>query len=73
MKSPNNRRDGVPPGHLSSSDEASTTRNRLHLIKLLAEGDPWEHSNSLGYYQGYWLLPKNLVTRPYCEHICITH
>ena len=52
MKSPYNRRDRVPPGHFSSSDEASTTRNGLHLIKLLAEGNPWEHSKNLGYYQG---------------------
>lgn len=65
MKSPNNRRDRIPPGHLSSSDEASTTRNGLHLIKLLAEGGAG--AGGLGR-DG-----TGLIVWPYCEHnICIT-
>jgi hypothetical protein len=46
-------------GYLSSPNEASSTRNGLHLIKLLAKGAPWEPPNNLGYCLGYLLLSTN--------------
>ena len=42
MKSPNNRGDGAPTGYLPSPYEASSTKNGLHLIKLLAKRVPWK-------------------------------
>lgn len=47
MKSPNNRGERIPPVNLSSPNEASGTRNCLHLIELLAKRVSWESTNKL--------------------------
>lgn len=56
MKLPNNEGDRSSPEHPFTLNAASTTRNELHLIELLAKGIPWEPLNSLGYCQEYQLL-----------------
>ena len=38
MKLSNNRGDRTPTGHLLSPNEASSTRNGLHLIKFITKG-----------------------------------
>jgi hypothetical protein len=56
MKSPNNGRVRAPTAHLLSPNEASSIRNGLYLIELLAKGVPWEPPSKLGYSQGYRLF-----------------
>jgi hypothetical protein len=45
MESSNNRRDRAPTGYLLSSNEASSTRDGLHLIESLAKGVSLETPN----------------------------
>ena len=45
----NDARDRAPTGHLLLPNEISSSRNGLHLIKLLAKEVPWEPLNNLGY------------------------
>jgi hypothetical protein len=42
----------TPTGHLSSPSEASSTRNGLYPINLLAKEVLWEHPSNPGYGQG---------------------
>lgn len=42
---PNNGRNGFLIGYLLSSD-AFITKNRLHLIELMAKGVPWKHQTT---------------------------
>ena len=47
MKSPNNREERVPTGNLLSPNEASSSRNCLHLIELLVKRVSRESTNKL--------------------------
>lgn len=58
MKSPNNGKM-KPQLVISSSTEASSTNNDLHIIEFLTNRVPWEPKNYLGYYQGYRFLSTN--------------
>lgn len=55
MKSPNNRADRAPTGHLSASNEASRTRNGLHLIKFLFKNlFPWNPQTAQAVAKARW-------------------
>lgn len=45
----NDARDRAPTGHCLPPNKVSSSRNGLHLIKLLAKEVPWEPLNNLGY------------------------
>lgn len=63
MKSSNNREDKASSGHLSPPNKANSSRNGLHLIKLLAKGAPWELPNNSGCQL---VALHKLMVRPYC-------
>ena len=46
MKLPSNRVERAQTGHISSFNEASSTGNRLHLIKFWSKGVPGEPPNN---------------------------
>jgi hypothetical protein len=48
-ESSNKKEEGPPTGHLLLPHKASSTRNRLHLVELLAKTAPWEHPNNSDY------------------------
>lgn len=52
MDSPNNWGDQAPIRHLSSPNEVSIVRNRLHLIELLTKEVPWEPESDPDNCQG---------------------
>lgn len=58
MKLTNNGEDRTPTGHILSPNKASSTRNWLHPIELLAEGVPWKLPHSF-CYQDYGMLYIN--------------
>lgn len=58
MTSSNNRGNTASTGHLSSSNETSSTVNELHIIEPLAKEVPREPSNNPGYFQNFGGSPQ---------------
>ena len=59
MKLPNNEGDRAPTGCLLLPNEASSTRNGLHLTEVLAKEVSWKSPNNSGYCQDYRVLSTN--------------
>lgn len=66
MTSSNNRGNTAPTGHLSSSNETSSTVNELHIIEPLAKEVPREPSNNPGYFQNFGGSPQTDYTHIQC-------
>lgn len=72
MESSNNRRGRALTGYLLSSNEASSTGDRLHLIESLDKGVSLETPNNPGIARAIVTLHKLMVRLHPGDNTCTT-